>query len=739
MRIALVLDPPAQFTSSADWLRHAVAQGSVAVVTLPAIDPLTRSLGHALDAHATGDGDYLVLSRVGTGRVEAREWEEIGIAKYVTRLEAVEDPAVEGAIAEGAKHLDAGDLDRAERAYELADSLLAWDHGPRRAEVLVCLAGIQGRRGEAGAAAVLLDRALAIFPDHRAALMQRIELARSEADAATSAALRRRLLRRSQGDEERAELLSSIADESLLATTEALHQALVLRPKDPRLLERLQATLEAAGQWREAVDAKVALSETIENPRERARALTSAAGMCARRTSNVARAVALYEAAIADDPSAPGAFEAIESVLVKNEDWKGLELAYERQLERLSGAKQRDAEEAVLEKLATLRRERLTDVRGAIVALDQLVVLRPKNIEARARLASLLEETDQLDLAARCLEAAALWGPSRPETFRELHRLCNRIGDVDRGYCACAVLVHFGEADVDEQDVYRRFAPETTPRPQAALDASGWAELYTPEHDDVVSRLVGAIAPAAIQVKLTELDKARRLPELPKSERQDPEKSTLTAVRTVAWAAAVLGLPLPQIYAKNEEFAGGIASFPSAEPALVLGKSLLTGRSIPELAFAIGRELASQHLTRRLVTFFPSVPELRSVIVAGIAQVVPSSLGSEAMALREGMRSRMTPTDRSALERAVEALQARDGRFDLKPWMRAIELAACRAGLLVSGDITAAARMLAVDGRVVGGLSAADRVRDLVPFSVSERCSKVRRAIGIGAAELHSP
>ena len=73
------------------------------------------------------------------------------------------------------------------------------------------------------------------------------------------------------------------------------------------------------------------------------------------------------------------------------------------------------------------------------------------------------------------------------------------------------------------------------------------------------------------------------------------------------------------------------------------------------------------------------------------------------------------------------------GIFYLKPWIRSIELAACRAGLLVCGDITAASRMLAVDGRVVGGLSAADRIRDLVPFSISERCSKVRRAIGIGA------
>jgi len=47
------------------------------------------------------------------------------------------------------------------------------------------------------------------------------------------------------------------------------------------------------------------------------------------------------------------------------------------------------------------------------------------------------------------------------------------------------------------------------------------------------------------------------------------------------------------------------------------------------------------------------------------------------------------------------------------------------------GDVTVAARVLSVDGHVVGGLSAADRLRDLVPFSVSPRYSEVRRALGI--------
>ncbi|MBK7582017.1 MAG: hypothetical protein IPI67_17650 [Myxococcales bacterium] len=738
MRIVLVLDPPVYKTSPTAWLRETLDAKEVSLVSLPAVDPLTRALAQALGAHQPGDDGFIVLARAGTGLCDAREWEELGLHKRVRRIEPVEDPAVEGAIREGREHFDRGDWERAHRAYSTADSLLAWEHGPRRAEVLVCLANIEAARGATQTTTALLDRALAIFPDHLAALRQRIDLARKTHDAATAAALRRRLLNQAASDAERADLLSSIADDSLTATTEALEQALTLRPKDPRLLERLQATLEAAGRWREAVDAKVALSETIPSPRDRARSLTAAAGMCARRTNDVPRAVALYEAAIADDPAAPGAFEAIEAVLLKNEDFRGIEQAYVRQLERLTERGETAAATAMLERLATLRSERLYDVRGAITALDQLVVLAPSNVDARARLASFLEQTNELELAARCLEAAAEWGPARPATFRHLHRICNEIGDIDRAYCACAVLVHLGEADVDEQTVYRQFAPETTPRPKAPLDAATWTELYAPEHDEVVSEIVRAIAPAAIRMRVEQLRAANRLVEPNKSDRLDVEKTTITAARTVGWASTVLGIPVPSVYAKNDDLPGGIAHLPSAEPALLIGKSLLTGRSVPELAFAIGRELACQHLTGRLVTFHPTLPELRSVLVAAVAQVMPSSLPSDVLQLRDGLQQKLDPAHRAQLGQAVEKLKARDGRLDLKPWIRAIELASCRAGLLVCGDITAAARMLAVDGRVVGGLTAADRIRDLIPFSVSARCARVRRSIGIDATVVGS-
>ncbi len=732
MRIALVLEPLVEGESPVTQLDRALKDAGVPVVVLPDADPLTRALRSAVQTHEPGSDGLVVIAR--QDAVGADDDATERISRLNTPVPEIDEtPDVEAAIAEGALQLDEGNLAEAERAYGRADELLSTDTGPRRAEVLVCLATIEMARGSSASAAILLDRALAIFPNHQAALRHRIELARSESDAATAAALRRRLLRFADNDDERATLLSSIADESLTATTEALREALTLRPKDPRLLERLQATLEASGRWKEAVDAKVAVSETIPDARSRARALTAAAGMCARRTGDVARAVALYEAAIADDPSTPGAFEAIEATLVRDEDWPSVERAYARQLERLRDAEQDAAQVALLEKLARLRVEKLGNLHGAIEALDRLVVVDPQNVEARIGLASGLEKTNQLELAARCLEVAARYEPTRAETFHDLSRICTEIGDVDRAHSACAVLVHLGEATAPEQRTYEDFAPLTTRQPRSAFESDTWKSIQQSDHDHVIGRIAAAIAPAAIEYRAEQLRASGRLPVLAEKDRIDVEKSTLTAARSAAWTCAVLGIDTPMMYSFSDDLAGGVGTVPLIEPTLVFGKNVLSGRSVPELVFAIGRDLAYQSLSSSLITFYPTLQDLRALFIAAVAQVLGTDVPADAATLRDGLKSHLGPMSQEKLVAAVGELQDRGGRLELKAWVQDCEIAACRAGLILCGDITAAARMLAVDGRVVSGLSAAERIRDLIPYSVSERCSATRKQLGIEA------
>jgi tetratricopeptide (TPR) repeat protein len=482
----------------------------------------------------------------------------------------------------------------------------------------------------------------------------------------------------------------------------------------------------------EAVNAAVARAERIAAPAERARAFVAAAELA---QGNADRAVALYEAAIADDPATPGAFEAIVRVLEGSGDARGLEQAMTRQLDRLAGKGRDDAEAALLLRLADLREGALDDHLGAIHALDALVRVRPTDIDARVRLAALLAAREENALAIRCLEIVAEYAPQRAATYRSILSLAKRESDVDRAYLAAAALVQLGEADGDDQAIYQLGAPQTTLRLTGPVDEALWDDLAPPEYDADMTAVLAAVSTAAIGVRIGELAKSLGLPPLLDRHRQDPDSSTVAAVRTVAWAAKVLRVPCPAVYARGD-LPGGLVSVPAEMPSVVLGKAMLTGRALPELSFLAARELGYQRATASLATFFPSVPELRDLVRTAISLYLPNVAPQPPIpGLREALASRLGIEQRKALEAAIRSLTARGGSLDLAAYLRGAELLACRVALLVSGDVSVAARVLATDGRLVAGLSAADRVRDLTPFSVSTRFVRARERLGIRLGE----
>jgi tetratricopeptide (TPR) repeat protein len=726
MRIALLLDSPASAEQAAAG--ELAAHPDARVLLFSHADRAAHALGMALHAYGASDDDVIVVRPVGDGVVDAATWQD-ELARRALPLD--DDAAIERRIAEASRALDEGRLDDAQRGYARCDVLLADERGPRRAEVLTCLARIAEARELPDEAARHLEHALAIFPMHRGAVAMRRELARRGGDAEVAAAMTRRLLAFASADDERVGLLTEAADYGLRVAVDAMNAALRIRPRDGLLLDRLRAVHEATADWPRAVDVAVAVAEQIREPRARARAFVAAAETSAARAKNVGRAVALYEAALADDPEVPGAFEAIEKVLLADGDFGGAERAYVRHLARLVGRGQ--AEAVLLDKLARVREVHLGDRRGAIQALDRLVVLRPDDVEALTWLARLLEDNGEDALAVRCLEVAALHAPARTETFRALARISTRIADADRAYAACGVLVHLGEADLDEQLTYQQFAPEVAVRPAQPLDEAGWHALLPPELDGVVSSLLAAIAPAAITARVDQLRANKTLPKPDPSEKQDVERTTVSAVRTAVWVSKLLGVPTPALYLRKHDVPGGVAVIPTLEPALALGPSVLTGRSVTELSFLFARELGHVRMTGRMLTFYPQLGDLRALVTAAIHLVIGQTgqLPPEVEVARRELAKRLDPTHQAKLAGVVRALTDRGGQLDLLAWLRAVERAACRAGLLACGDVTVAARVLSVDGHVVGGLSAADRLRDLVPFSVSPRYSEVRRALGI--------
>jgi len=295
--------------------------------------------------------------------------------------------------------------------------------------------------------------------------------------------------------------------------------------------------------------------------------------------------------------------------------------------------------------------------------------------------------------------------------------------------------VHLGEADLDEQLTYQQFAPEVPIRPVQPLDDAAWVVLLSTDVDPVATTLFAAIGPAAIAARLEQLRVKKQLPRLDPDEKHDVERTTVSAVRMVGWVSKLLAVSCPDVYVSAHGVPGGVGVLPALDPSLVLGPSILSGRPVTELPFLFGRELAYQHLTSRVLPFYPTLDELRSLVTAAIALVLGrgAQLPPDVERTARDLALRLDPPSRAALETAVRRVTERDGQLDLLSWLRAVERASCRVGLLACGDLTIASRVLSVDRHAVGGMSAAERVRDLVPFSVSEAYGGLRRSLGIAA------
>jgi hypothetical protein len=117
--------------------------------------------------------------------------------------------------------------------------------------------------------------------------------------------------------------------------------------------------------------------------------------------------------------------------------------------------------------------------------------------------------------------------------------------------------------------------------------------------------------------------------------------------------------------------------------------------------------------------------------VALVKPELELELGEFGDNLRSVLSDRLAPERADQLREAVAAMLGCGKQLDVLSWARSVEVAACRAALLASGDVTVAGSVLAVAGAPVGGQSAADRARDLLPFTVSREFAALRKQFGL--------
>jgi hypothetical protein len=323
--------------------------------------------------------------------------------------------------------------------------------------------------------------------------------------------------------------------------------------------------------------------------------------------------------------------------------------------------------------------------------------------------------------------------PRDVSSLRGLYRAFARAGETDRSWLIAQALHYLGSANDDERATLGKHQSAGLIKPQSALGEAGWHLLFHPEEELLTGQIFAVIVPAVLLGRVSALRRDKALGKLDAAKKQDPKVSTLQAVRCFDWAAAILGMTPPALYAEPE-FPGMVEVVLGVPPSTRLGKQSLAGRTPAELAFIAGRHLSwyrQEHFVRVLI---PATPDLEDLFLAAL------SIANASIPLTQEIRQRITPVAKAiepVLEPAgIDRLRGHflrfleeGGRTNLHRWATAAERTAARAGLLLANDLTAAHRIFELeDPRNV-----APKMDDLLAFTASERYVNLRKQIGIAS------
>jgi golgin subfamily B member 1 len=613
-----------------------------------------------------------------------------------------------------------------------------------RAEVYYKLGCIKREQGQAKQAINNFEKALGVDNAHRPTLEALVSLYTDLKDWKQVVAYKRQILDNVVDGEERFKILGEIGDtwndndKNPMKALEALEEALELQPTNIALLHKMLALYQSTENWSKMIDTIQAIAELEKDPIRKSKFIYTIAQLYRDKENDQDRAVELFNEALDLNPTFLEAFERINKILTSQKDWKQLERAFRKMLRRLSAANSPnpDLEYNLWHNLGLIYRDRLKETNSAIEAFKMATRYKPDEAVERQILAELYEGTDQVEAAIGEHSIVLQKDPMRIDPYRSLYKLYMKMHEYDRAWCMCAALAFLHKADEEESRFFEDYRPRGMIQVKSRLDNEQWVKnLFHKDENIFIGKIFEMITPAAIIAKTNQLRAAKQLPMPDRRFKQDPATSTVTFAKTFGWAAQVLGVPLPDLYVRND-VAGSLQAIPSTPPASIAGQTVLTGFTPQELTFIVGKHLSyyrGEHYIRNL---FPTLAELKVMLFAAIKVVmsdfaVPAEMAQAVTTTATELVKHMQPIQRDGLRIVVQRFVEDGARADLKRWMQAIEITAARAGLLLCADLEIAKKIIAAEPQLPGDLPPAEKMKELIVFSVSEQYFTLRKTLGI--------
>ena len=628
--------------------------------------------------------------------------------------------------------------------------------GEDRASLHLALGNAQVAMRDLPAGVAALMEALRLAPElpgARRALARATEQmeGRGEANAVALLDQYRTLLRGQLSSDERFEIICKIGRlqrEELgdqPAALGAFLQAAELRPDDVGVLHELVEIHTQTRHWSRAVDALERLVG-LTTGREKVCYLVALASILNSELDAPAEAVALYDRALDEDASDRRSFERVEHILVERQQWRELTRAYRRMIKRLGGNPAPELRPWLLvlwRALADTCRRHLRDLPAATAAYEVCVSLSPDDGRQQVALAEVYEAQGREGFAKavavreRLLKQAHR-ADQAAEQVRALSRLYGKYEQYDQVFVASSALCALTRATGRERAFYEVNAPRGVAVARNVLTERQWQGRLCPSRENqIVAQVLAAVAPGLITARAKEASAYG----LERKYRAKIDGDPAFVSRLLLYASRLLGVPLPPVYVppagSGEVELVVLLDGGRPVPALVLGRDLVVGRTHPELAFLLTKKLVGLRADHFLLwpQLVPNPAELQVILVAAMRLVqpkfhLPGTDGSAVRKYLSFLHRVLPPAQLERIASAAAPLLASPGRINVSGWVADSDAVANRAGLLVCGDVVAAAREIVREARAQHARPE-ESILDLVRWGLSTDHLDLRARLGL--------
>jgi tetratricopeptide (TPR) repeat protein len=605
--------------------------------------------------------------------------------------------------------------------------------GSERAEVLFHLGESARRCGELDRAIAPLKEAADLDPANPKPLRSLGKVYEEKGDFAEAVKVKRQRLKVATGAE-RFELLLEVGDlefgklDNKKGAEKSYVAALEERPDDRKLLAKLMQLYSEEKDWAKLVEVVLRLADFVEDKKQRAKYMHTAATIAARQLNQDSQALGFYEEALSCDPTLTKAADEAIELSKKRSEHPRVKKLLEAQLEQAKNAGDRTRIVKVLDQLGELYRKFLAEPEMAIDAFEAAQAFDPEDRPRAETLAELYasDVNQYLEKAVRSQAQILRRNPYRVESYKLLRKLYTDAKRADPAWCLCQALSVLNLAEPDEERFYKKHRAENAAPAQAALTEAEWDRLAHPEGDPLLTKIFALIQPTIIRARTQPLEQMG----------YDPRYAIDTSLhpypvsQTLYYAQGVLGMTPPKVF-QNPNDPSTLGFLHAQTPSIVLGRGAFdTSMPTQALAFIAGRHLVYYrpgYYVRHLV---PTGTGLKAWLFAAIKLCVPQfpiapDLQGQVGEAMQAMAPEFQGGQRDKLASLVSKLLAGGGALDLKKWVACIDFSADRAGMLLAHDLQTATE-IARHTEDASSVPVKERLKELVLFSVSEEYFALR-------------